>query len=135
MERARGSKPGDMPSSSILPGTLPSFASMGVIPELAGKGAGAVAPPVPSPHPQQPQARGRKRKNQQQQHQQQQQQQNQQHQQQQQNRKRGPNGLPLQLCWICGKPGHVAGNCPSGKGKRRQGPREELQGLKASVRH
>ena len=51
LERARSHKPGDLPpSSSTLPGALPSFVSMGIIPELAGRGAGsasssAVVPP------------------------------------------------------------------------------------------
>ena len=116
LERARGTKAGDMPSSSTLPGTLPSFVSMGVIPELAGKGAGVAAPSVLSPPPQQPQTRrGKKRPNQQ--RQQQNQQQNHQQQQQQHNRQKGSTGLPKQqLCWICGKPGHVAAHCPNNKG-------------------
>ena len=124
LERSRGSKPNDLPSTSTtMPNALPSFVSMGIIPEIAGKGSGSASSthPPPAPHAEGGSRRqNRKRRLQ-----------NQQPQQQNQ-RQKGQTGLPLaqknqnpdkdKTCWNCGKVGHVSKDCRSNpKGGKNRG--------------
>ena len=108
LERSRSSKPQTIKTDTVYPAMLPSFAGQPVIHELAGA-SHHQGTPVPEPHPEhQASRRQQKRKNNQN---------NQQNAQQNNQRPKGANGLPVQLCYTCGKPGHGWKNCPSSQGK------------------
>ena len=109
LERSRSSRPQTIKTDTVYPAMLPSFAGQPVIQELAGASHHR-APAVPDPHPEHQGSRRQqqKRKNNFN---------NNPPSAQQNQRSKGASGLPVQVCYSCGKPGHVWKNCPSGQGK------------------
>ena len=122
LDRARTSRAGPKPSAaSVVPGVLPSFVGMPVMPALAGNGSLALEDKPTHPSAPQPKAVSKKEKK---------------RRAQQETRARVPDSkkqktndpnVETRTCHNCGQVGHIQANCPSqpsggrGRGGRGRG--------------